>query len=70
MKKDIDIEEFNELVEQIKTENPTIDIEFCKYIAGSYLLYDKSGIEKPADEVDEFNKTNEVIIELTTSCEA
>ena len=68
--KEFDIERFEELVKQIKEENPELDIEFCKYIAGSYLLYDKSGIEKPADEVDEFNKTNEAIIELTTSCEA
>lgn len=39
----LDIEEFDKLVEQIKYENPNLDIEFCKYVAGSYLLEDKAG---------------------------
>lgn len=52
MKKDIDIEEFNRLVEQIKTENPSLDIELCKYIAGSYLYNDKKNIEKCSDDLE------------------
>lgn len=43
MTKTLNIEEFDRLVEQIKFENPKLDIEFCKYIAGSYLLKDRTG---------------------------
>ena len=45
MKQDIDKEEFTNLVELIKSENPKIDIEFCKYITGSYL-YERLEKEK------------------------
>lgn len=53
MKQDIDKEEFTNLVELIKSENPKIDIEFCKYIAGSYL-YERLEKEKSVSiELDE-----------------
>ncbi len=48
--KEFDIERFEELVKQIKEENPELDIEFCKYIAGSYLMYDVMKLKRP-DEV-------------------
>lgn len=60
-----DEKRFVELVEQIKQENPKIDIEMCKYIAGSYLIYDVMGVEKPTDELQEFQKANKIIEELT-----
>jgi len=60
-----DDKEFQRLVEQIKIENPKLDIEFCKYIAGSYLLYDVMKIEKPSNDAEEFKKTNDMIEELT-----
>lgn len=40
MKKTIDSGDYEKLVEQIHYENPKIDIEFCKYIAGAYLFND------------------------------
>ena len=53
MKEDIDKQEFNHLVELIKSENPKIDIEFCKYFAGSYL-YQRLEKEKSVSiEIDE-----------------
>ena len=61
-----DEKRFVKLVEQIKEEHPSLDIEMCKYIAGSYLLYDVMGIEKPTDELEEFKKANKVIEELTS----
>lgn len=63
--KEFDIERFEELVKQIKEENPELDIEFCKYIAGSYLLYDVMNIDKPTDDLEEFKKANEMINKLT-----
>jgi len=51
-----DDKECQRLVEQIKIENPKLDIEFCKYIAGSYLLYDVMKIEKPSNDAEEFKK--------------
>ena len=62
---DFDIKKFEELVEQIKNENPKIDSEFCKYIAGSYLLYDVMKINKPTEDLEEFKKANEMINKLT-----
>jgi len=64
-----DIKRFEELVQQIKDENPKLDIEFCKYIAGSYLLYDVMGIEKPNEESEQFLKANKIIDELTDKME-
>lgn len=58
---------FDELVEQIKAENPKLDLELCKYIAGSYLLYDVMKIEKPTEELEQFVKANEMIEKLTIS---
>jgi len=49
-KETIDIEEYEKLVEQIHAENPKLDIEICKYIAGSYL-YDIKKNEKPDDKI-------------------
>ena len=62
---DFDIKKFEALVEQIKNENPSIDLEFCKYIAGSYLLYDVMKIDKPTEDLEEFKKANEMINKLT-----
>ena len=62
---EFDIKKFEELVEQIKTENPNIDLKFCKYIAGSYLLYDVMKIEKPTEDLEEFKRANEMIDKLT-----
>jgi len=63
--KEFDSKEFERLVEQIKLENPKIDIEICKYLAGSYLFYDVMKLEKPSDDTEEFKRTNEMIEELT-----
>lgn len=64
---EFDVKLFDELVEQIKAENPKLDLEFCKYIAGSYLLYDVMKIEKPTEELEQFVKANEMIEKLTIS---
>lgn len=58
---------FEELTEQIKKENPKIDLELCKYIAGSYILYDVMKIEKPSSESQQFEKANEMIEKLSLS---
>ncbi len=68
--KDFDIKKYTELVEQIKSENPKIDIEMCKYIAGSYLLYDVMGIEKPNDDLEQFQKATQVLKDLSIEIEA
>lgn len=65
--KEFDVKLFDELVEQIKAENPKIDLELCKYIAGSYLLYDVMKIEKPTEELEQFVKANEMIEKLSLS---
>jgi hypothetical protein len=70
MDKEFDVKRFEELVNQIKDENPKIDIELCKYIAGSYLLYDVMGIEKPTDEHEQFKKANQIISDLSVEIEA
>ena len=64
---EFDVKLFDELVEQIKAENPKLDLELCKYIAGSYLLYDVMKIEKPTEELEQFVKANEMIAKLTIS---
>ena len=64
---EFDVKLFDELVEQIKAENPKPDLELCKYIAGSYLLYDVMKIEKPTEELEQFVKANEMIEKLTIS---
>jgi cell division protein ZapA (FtsZ GTPase activity inhibitor) len=64
---EFDVKLFDELVEQIKAENPKLDLELCKYIAGSYLLYDVMKIEKPTEELEQFVKANEMIEKLTIS---
>lgn len=64
---EFDVKLFDELVEQIKAENPKLDLELCKYIAGSYLLYDVMKIEKPTEELEQFVKANEMIEKLTLS---
>ena len=33
-----DVKQFEELTEQIKKENPKLDLELCKYISASYIL--------------------------------
>ncbi len=58
---------FEELPEKIKKENPKIDLELCKYIAGSYILYDVMKIEKPSSESQQFEKANEMIEKLSLS---
>ena len=63
MNQEIDIKEFDKLVEQIKLENPKLDIEFCQYIAGSYLLYDKKGIKQPVSDEDAKASTSAVNVE-------
>ncbi len=68
--KDFDTKKYNELVEQIKTENPKMDIEMCKYIAGSYLIYDVMKIEKPTDELEQFKKATQVLQDLSIEIEA
>ncbi len=68
--KDFDIKRYTELVEQIKSENPKMDIEMCKYIAGSYLLYDVMGIEKPNDDLEQFQKATQVLKDLSIEIEA
>lgn len=64
---EFDVKLFDELVEQIKAENPKLDLDLCKYIAGSYLLYDVMKIEKPTEELEQFVKANEMIEKLTIS---
>lgn len=64
---EFDVKLFDELVEQIKAENPKLDLDLCKYIAGSYLLYDVMKIEKPTEELEQFVKANEMIEKLTLS---
>ena len=64
---EFDVKLFDELVEQIKNENPKLDLDLCKYIAGSYLLYDVMKIEKPTEELEQFVKANEMIEKLTLS---
>lgn len=64
-----DIKRFEELTEQIKQENPKIDIEMCKYIAGSYLIYDVMGLEKPIDELEQYKRANEIIEGLKEATE-
>ena len=64
---EFDVKLFDELVEQIKAENPKLDLDLCKYIAGSYLLYDIMKIEKPTEELEQFVKANEMIEKLTIS---
>ena len=59
--KEFDVKRFEELVEQIKRENPKLDLEICKYIAGSYLIYDVMKVDKPKDELEQFKKANEMI---------
>ena len=65
-----DTKKYEELVEQIKIENPNMDIEMCKYIAGSYIIYDVMKIEKPNDELEQFQKANEVLKNLSIEIEA
>jgi len=62
--KDFDVKLFEELTEQIKQENPKIDLELCKYIAGSYILYDVMKLEKPTTENEQFKKANEMFEKL------
>lgn len=64
---EFDVKLFNELVEQIKAENPKLDLELCKYIAGSYILYDVMKIEKPTEENEQFKRANEMIEKLNLS---
>jgi hypothetical protein len=68
--KNFDTKKYNELVQQIKIENPKMDIEMCKYIAGSYLIYDVMKIEKPNDELEQFKKANEVLKDFSIEIEA
>ncbi len=65
-----DTKKYEELVQQIKIENPNMDIEMCKYIAGSYLIYDVMKIEKPNDELEQFQKANQVLKDLSIEIEA
>lgn len=65
-KEDFDVKRFDELVAQIKKENPKLDLELCKYVAGSYLIYDVMKIEKPKDELEQFKKANEMIDKMTS----
>ena len=64
--KEFDVKRFEELVEQIKRENPKLDLEICKYIAGSYLIYDVMKVDKPDNEFEEFKKANEMIEKMTS----
>lgn len=64
--KEFDVKRFEELVEQIKRENPKLDLEICKYIAGSYLIYDVMKVDKPKDELEQFKKANEMIEKMTS----
>ena len=68
--KSFDVKKYNELVEQIKTENPKIDIEICKYLAGSYLIYDVMGVEKPNNDLDEFQKASQILKDMSIEVEA
>ena len=64
--KEFDVKRFEELVEQIKRENPKLDLEICKYIAGSYLIYDVMKVNKPNNELEQFKKANEMIEKMTS----
>jgi len=68
-----DVKQFEELTEQIKKENPKLDLELCKYISASYILYDVMKLEKPSSENEQFkkaaklNEVNEMIEKLSLS---
>jgi len=62
-----DVKQFEELTEQIKKENPKLDLELCKYISASYLIYDVMKLEKPTSENEQFKKANEIIEKLSLS---
>ena len=62
-----DVKQFEELTEQIKQENPKLDLELCKYISASYLIYDVMKLEKPTSENEQFKKANEIIEKLSSS---
>jgi hypothetical protein len=62
-----DVKQFEELTEQIKKENPKLDLELCKYISASYILYDVMKLEKPSSENEQFKKANEMIEKLSLS---
>lgn len=62
-----DVKQFEELTEQIKKENPKLDLELCKYISASYILYDAIKLEKPSSENEQFKKANEMIEKLSLS---
>ena len=62
-----DVKQFEELTEQIKKENPKLDLELCKYISASYILYDVMKLEKPLSENEQFKKANEMIEKLSLS---
>jgi len=62
-----DVKQFEELTEQIKKENPKLDLELCKYISASYILYDVMKLEKPSSENEQFKKANEMIENLSLS---
>ena len=59
-----DVDEYNKLVKACMDEYPDKDIHLLEYIVGSYLIYDKGGIERPKDETEEFKKSNEIIERL------
>ena len=62
-----DVKLFEELTEQIKKENPKLDLDLCKYISASYLMYDVMKLEKPTSENEQFKKANEIIEKLSLS---
>ncbi len=62
-----DVKQFEELTEQIKKENPKLDLELCKYISASYPIYDVMKLEKPTSENEQFKKANEIIEKLSLS---
>ena len=64
---EFDVKLFEELTEQIKQENPKLDLELCKFIAGSYVLYDVMKVPKPTSENEQFNKANEMLERLNLS---
>ncbi len=61
------VKQFEELTDQIKKENPKLDLELCKYISASYILYDVMKLEKPSSENEQFKKANEMIEKLSLS---
>lgn len=61
-----DVKQFEELTEQIKKENPKLDLELCKYISASYLIYDVMKLEKPTSDA-KLNEVNEMIEKLSLS---